>query len=53
MQNLPARFHPLPPLVQKKRKPAKNLPLVLLEWPNALHIFAVMRTHFQHAIADL
>jgi hypothetical protein len=53
MQNLPARFHPLPPLVQKKRKPAKNPPLVQLEWRSALHICAVMRTPFQHATADL
>jgi hypothetical protein len=53
MQNPLARFLLLHQLVQKRRKPAKNLPLVLLEWPNALRIFAVMRTHFQLAIADL
>jgi hypothetical protein len=52
MQNLPARFHPLHLRVRKKKKLVRNLQLEPLGWLNALHTFAVMRTHFQHVTAE-
>jgi hypothetical protein len=37
------------PLALRKRRPAKNLQLVLLEWLSELHIYAVTKMHFHHA----